>query len=66
MIRFIDLRGQIDLDRCNQCFAFYDTVVEQFVTFSSNQIWETVADFTADYKGHNLQRFLNLIPKDFR
>ncbi len=57
MIRFIDLTGQIYLDEDEESpikvFAFFDTVTDKFLSFSGFEKWESI------------ERFLNLIPKDY-
>ena len=40
MIRFIDLGDQITTDGTQE-FAWYDTIVDKFITFNGNQVWET-------------------------
>lgn len=63
MIRFINIGDQITDD--NKDFAFYDTVREEFLTFSGFQRWRSVQEFKQDYDGNDIERFLNLIPKDW-
>lgn len=64
MIRFIQLGDQIT--ESNNDFAFYDTVTETFCTFSGFQRWNSVEEFYQDYDGDDVERFLNLIPKNWR
>ena len=64
MIRFINLTDQITDDV--QEFAFFDTVTATFCTFSGTQTWRNVDDFILDYDGDELQRYLKLIPDEFR
>lgn len=75
MKRFIDLRGQVfsddDLPLAEQepCFAFYCTSIDKFETFSGNQCWTGLADFTDDYTYQNgvldatYERLLSLMPE---
>lgn len=63
MIRFIDLGDQIT-DGYNE-FSFYDTTIEKFREFQGVQIWGSVEDFTKDYEGDELERYLRLIPNDW-
>jgi hypothetical protein len=69
MKRFIDLgdqTGNIDYEAGEREFAFYCTVVDKFETFSGNQTWATKQEFIEDYVGDELQRFLGLIPLDWK
>lgn len=63
MIRFINLKDQIT-EGANE-FAFYDTVTDSFCWFSGSQRWSSVEEFKQDYDDDDLQRFLNLIPKNW-
>jgi len=64
MIRFINLNGQIEDNE--QCFAFYDTVDDCFVSLDGYQVFDT-KEFFIDmfnqngYKNYSLERFVNLI-----
>lgn len=68
MIRFIDLKGQIDDD---PTFAFFDTVTDRFVDLNGEQTWDSVSDFKADVEAEGiidpqwLDRCLRLIPKGY-
>lgn len=74
MIRFIDLRGQIYLDdeepKAEQepVFAFYDTVMDQFVGWDQCFVWDSIEDFRADFcffggwRNDFLSRYLVLLP----
>lgn len=64
MIRFIRIGDQI-IDGANE-FAFYDTTTDTFRNFSGISTWETVEEFIECYEGDELDRYLNLIPKDWR
>lgn len=67
MIRFIDLDTQlysIDEPRFRE-FAFFCTTIWRFETHSDTQTWTTREDFIRDYEGHNLQRYLRLIPPEW-
>lgn len=58
MIRFIDLRGQINDDSLE--FAWYSTIVDRFETWGDNQIWESWEEFERDYTGPQLERYKGL------
>lgn len=60
MIRFIDLSDQI-IEGLTE-FAFYDTVNDEFCSFSGNSTWESINEFKESYDGNDLLRFLTLIP----
>lgn len=76
MIRFIDLRGQINdatvdddhplgLDQQEPMFAFYDTVGDTFVYFNQTCVWRTRDEFLDDvHEAGNLgeSRYLRLMP----
>lgn len=75
MIRFIDLTNQISENE--KCFCFFDTIDDSFIVFNNKQVFCTnksfidafvIEDMWNDYDIHNLrpiERFLNLIPKNF-
>ena len=63
MIRFINLTGQIFIDDDDPYFAWYDTVIDEFMTFSDCQVWDSWGDFVKDYDGDDLERFRRLIPR---
>ena len=46
MIRYVDLGDQI-LEGCHK-FAWWDTVIERFLTFWGSQDWETLEEFEID------------------
>jgi hypothetical protein len=62
--RFVDLGEQLGYDRC---FAWYDTIVDQFEDFNGSSHWHTreefLHDITSDLDSHNVDRYLKLIPK---
>lgn len=72
MIRFIDLRGQIDVfeqdkEKQTSTFAFFDTCHDMFVEVDSDQTWDTVQEFRQSCSNVKLdqdifQRCLALIP----
>lgn len=69
MIRFIDLGTQITCDpQGDRCFAFFDTVVDKFMSFDGEQMWTAWIDFEEDfYRTYNandslLQRIKSLCP----
>jgi hypothetical protein len=72
MKRFIDLgnqTGNIDFKRGQREFAFYCTVRDVFESFNTTQTWSSVEDFISDYEedgGTELERFLGLIPDEFK
>ncbi len=70
MIRFINLKGQIYLED-EPCFAFYNTITDEFITLIGNQTWDDWKEFEKDYYSSNIthnwdiDRFKSLIPEDF-
>ena len=66
MIRFIDLRDQI-IEGIDE-FAWFDTVVDEFLNFADTQTWESWEDFVEDYNyaptTYEFDRFVHLFPKD--
>lgn len=65
MIRFIDLTSQILVHEDEPHFAFYDTVTDEFKSFSGENSWHTKEEFIKDYKGNELDRYIGKIPDDF-
>lgn len=63
MIRFIDISNQITEETPE--FSFFDTVTEKFLEFNGKQTFEDAVDFILSFQGENIDRFLNLIPKEF-
>lgn len=73
MIRFIDLRGQIDeVEDTPVHFAFFDTVSDRFVEMNATQEWSSRALFVGDYRAEypdgnpqsrSIERFLGLMPE---
>lgn len=70
MKRFIDIGHQMYLDDSEpKQFAFYCTVVDSFERFADEDVWETASDFERDYVedgGNELERYLGLIPDEFK
>ena len=74
MIRFINLTGQIFIDDPEVHFAWYDTIISQFMVFDYSQDWHTWKEFEQDLKVHyrkyyagkgiseEITRFRNLYP----
>jgi hypothetical protein len=63
MIRFVDIRGQGTGYR----FAFWDTIIDKFCEFNSEQAWEDANDFEEAFnldRGRfpSIERFTNLMP----
>lgn len=48
MIRFINLTGQILIDDPIPHFAWYDTILSNFMAFNDNQDWHTWEEFEED------------------
>ena len=48
MIRFINLTGQIFIDDDEPHFAWFDTIVSQFMSFNDSQEWHSWNDFVDD------------------
>lgn len=63
MIRFINLGTQINDE--NE-FAFFDTVTDSFCKFAGTQTWKSIYDFKLDYFGDDLDRYLKLIPPNWK
>jgi hypothetical protein len=72
MMRFIDLRGQIDVyeqdkEKQTSTFAFFNTINDRFVEIDSDQTWDTVQEFrqscsNAKIDHVNFERLMALIP----
>jgi hypothetical protein len=60
MIRFVDLGRQLSLSLDEQHFAFFDTITDEFRTFSGNCVWSSWEEFEADYTGDELDRYRRL------
>ena len=78
MIRFIDLGNQIyplSEEGVDHMFAWWDTVVDRFRTFSFEQAWETWEQFERDFfKDENyvyvegiqdIERYRGLFPENW-
>ena len=80
MIRFLDLTGQIYDAEDGKLFAWFDTVIDQFLTFNYSQTWDNWAEFEHDYRedekqvvftgtggGYSkpIERFKKLYPDDW-
>ena len=63
MKRFIDLGEQI-LEG-ERCFAWFNTVVDQFEEYGGVQAWQTWAEFEQDCGGDDLLRYRGLFPADW-
>ncbi len=70
MKRFIDIGHQMYLyDSEPKQFSFYCTVFDRYERFSGEDVWDSVNDFKNDYLesgGTELERYLNLIPDEFK
>jgi hypothetical protein len=73
MIRFINLGKQLwvdDEEECPDDFAFFDTVRDEFKTFSGFQVWNRLTDFIVDFKSDNnkedIWRYFNLMPDNIK
>ena len=74
MIRFLGLDDQIYCDKKSKSFAFYDTVIDEILSFDGSQVFDSVKEFVEDYKEYRkkykdsarpLNRFLDLIEDDY-
>ena len=77
MIRFIDLGNQIyPLSEDERQFAWWNTIIDQFMTYNHNEVWDTWVEFEHDYREdekqydfidgtYTLERYLGLFPKDW-
>lgn len=66
MIRFIDLKDQIN--EGEKEFAFFDTIIAEFLIIGNSQTFNSIDEFLEcykDYEGYPLERFLDLIPKNY-
>lgn len=68
MIRFVDLEDQIIAGWF--CFAWYDTVRDEFIEVGGSRTWDTWEEFETDYIDgppdnleFTLKRFRSLFPK---
>ena len=52
MIRFINLTGQIFIDDPELHFAWFDTIIDQFMRFNCSQEWNTWEEFKGDLLQH--------------
>lgn len=76
MIRFIDCSGQITLEDNDFWFAFYDTTIDQFISFDDSCVWDSWDAFDNDYRAHydgciengsrSLSRFKDLFPPKYK
>lgn len=66
MKRFIDIGEQTGNTKEGvKEFAFYCTHFDGFETHSENMTWTSIEEFTKDYEGDELERYLRLIPKNW-
>ena len=66
MIRYLDLTNQINEGEYS--FAFFDTVINQILSFDGVEVFNSKEDFIDYFKsdktvGRDIDRFLNLIPE---
>jgi len=60
MIRFIDLGKQIGLDEdWPREFAFYNTVVDDFIKLNGTVVWNNFKEFEQDFKADFGNRYLD-------
>ncbi len=52
MIRFINLTGQIFIDDPEVHFAWYDTILSEFMEFDGSQDWNTWKEFEQDLRAY--------------
>jgi len=72
MVRFIDIGDQITLNEGDGQFAWWNTIVDVFMDFNDNQVWDNWLDFCHDYGQDNpwgkrmypLERFERLLKKN--
>jgi hypothetical protein len=71
MIRFIDLGKQIAVDETDsewpKQFAFFDTIVDQFVSINGYVVFDSLEDVMMEIKAEDMslasmERILGLIP----
>jgi hypothetical protein len=68
MIRHVSIRAEDEVIAGAPCFAWFDTIADEFCTFSGNQVWATWDDFSKDWRDEPMRkdplvRFLNLFPE---
>tara|TARA_R110000782_G_C14629671_1_gene394281 strand:- start:36 stop:239 length:204 start_codon:yes stop_codon:yes gene_type:complete len=67
MKRFIDIGCQTgNTYEGVKEFCFFDTVTDQFETFQEECCWTSAKEFTEYYDGNELERYLSLIPDEFK
>ena len=47
-------------------FSFFDTITDKFEEHSDSMTWATREEFIEDYEGRYLERYLTLIPKNWK
>lgn len=61
MVRFIDLGGQIYCSDEEHSFAFFDTIVDAFISFAGVFYFDSYSEFVDHYMAH-----LDIMPFDFK
>ena len=67
MIRYVPISKEIDVMPETDCFAWFDTVTDTFVTLCGDQVWTTWSEFETDFQHdathkYYLERFRRLFP----
>lgn len=65
MIRFVEITWEDGSEEVNRGFCFLDTVTDDFCYFGCNRYWQTMEEFTDDYDGTDLKRYLDKIPEEY-
>ncbi len=69
MKRFIYIGNQMYLGGDEREFSFYCTVLDAYEDFNGENVWDSEKAFKEDYlesKGTELERYLSLIPTEFK
>ena len=73
MVRFINIGDQITLDEPDKQFAWFNTIVDRFMDFGGDVVWDTWDNFVESYNVVNpwgpkypLERFEGLFRRKWR
>jgi len=67
MIRYVPISKEIDVMPETDCFAWFNTVTDMFLTFCGDQVWTTWSEFKTDFHHdathhYDIERFRKLFP----
>jgi len=64
MIRIVNISKDDQVIADRDCFAWFDTITDEFIDFSDNSVWASWGDFMDDFndddKGYSASRFSGL------